>query len=177
MRPKFYVSEDSKVRGSKRIPISYLNEDKYYFDDKGVLFNKKTQLPQLANPRSAGKPRLWVVNFQDIWNQNVTRQNRAIKVEILKNIIKPYIENMTPLNEFPIEISIILYDTEMPVDISNKGVIYIKIIEDLMTKLKKIPDDKVDFVNCSGRCKFVKIDNPDFKKMEIRIYKSDNNPF
>lgn len=177
MRPILYVKEDSLVRGNKNIPRTFLNEEKYYFDERGILYDRKTNLPKIKNSGTAGKPRLWVVNFQDIWNQKVTKQSRAIRVDKVKEAIIPYLKNIEPLTEFPIEVSIILYDIKMPTDISNKGVIYTKVIEDLLTTLEKIPDDNVDFVNCSGRCKFVKVDNIKDKKMEIRIYKSNNNPF
>lgn len=175
-RPVYYVREGSSVKGKKNIPISYLNEDKYYFNENGVLFNKKTNQPQLANPRSVGKPRNWVVNFQDIWNQNITKQSRNNKVIILKEIFKPYIKEIEVIKTFPIKIVINIFDTIMPVDISNKGVIYTKIIEDLLQEMGKIPDDKVQFVKCSGCCKFVEVKDVKERKMMINIYKTDNKP-
>lgn len=175
-RPVFYVREDSMVRGKKNVPKSYLNEDKYFFNEKGILYSKKTGEPQLANPKSVGKPRIWVVNFQDIWNQNITKQARNNRVIALKEIFKPYIEAIEAIKEFPIKIVVNIFDTSMSVDISNKGVIYTKVIEDLLTELGKIPNDKAKFVKCSGSCKFVEVKDAKDKKMIINIYKTDNKP-
>lgn len=176
-RPIYYVSDTSKVRGRKTIPKSYLNPEKYYFSNEGVLMSSKTNEPHLANPQTAGKPRYWVVNFQDIWNQNLAKQDRAMKVDKLKNFLRPYIKTITKIEQFPIEISTILYDKECPVDISNRGAIYTKVIEDLLVKEGIIPDDSIEYVNCSGRIKFIQEDDEKQKRMEIKIYNSDNKPF
>lgn len=178
-RPVFYVNMDSSVKGKTDIPKSFLkNTEKYSFDSRGVLFNNVTGEPQIANPYTAGKPRYWVVNFQDIYNQSITQHARNMRIDKLKNILKPYIIGVEALSEqdYPLEICINLYDVEMPVDISNKGVIYIKVIEDLLKKEGKIIDDKIDFVNSSGGCKFVKVEDESEIKMEVKIYKSDNQP-
>lgn len=170
-RPIFYVSETSRVRGRNIIPPSYLNEERYYFNEDGVLINRKTNEPQLANPQTAGKPRYWVVNFQDIWNQNITKQDRATKVDKLKAVLRPYIQAIREIRVFPIELNIYLYDSCMPIDISNRGAIYTKVIEDLLVSEGKIPDDSVEYINCSGRIKYIRSEE---KKMEIVILKSDN---
>lgn len=171
-RSIYYINGSSKVKGRTNIPPSFLDPNKYYFDKLGVLINKKTGQPQLANPQLAGKPRYWVVNFQDIWNQNLGKQQRAMRIDKLKDVLRPYIKKLTPITEFPIEVSIIIYDTHCPVDISNRGAIYTKVVEDLLVKEGIIPDDSIQYVNCSGRTKFISVAD---KKMEIRITKSDNN--
>ena len=174
-RPIYYVDSSSKIKGRTVIPPSYLNIDKYYFKE-GILHSKKTGCPQLANPTLAGQPRYWVVNFQDIWNQSLAKQQRAMMVDKLKDILRPYIKTLVPLTQFPIEISLIIFDEACPVDISNKGVIYTKVIEDLLVKEGIIPDDSVQYVNCSGRTKFILVEKSQ-KKMEIHITKSDIYPY
>lgn len=181
-RPKYYLSLDSKLTGNRDIPKTFQNPEKYAFDARGILIKKATGEPQLANPQTAGKPRYWVVNFQDIWNGNMAKQDRAMKVDRLKNILRPYIEQVEPITTFPIGIEIVIFDTECPVDISNKGVIYTKIIEDLLVNTNKdkednkhiIPDDSVEYINDSGRTKFVKVTTEEEKRMEIRIFRSNN---
>lgn len=168
-----YISATSKAKGNRDIPRSFYNPDKYHFNDIGILISKKTGEPQLANPQTAGKPRYWVVNFQDIWNQKLAMQSRATVIDKLKDVLRPYIRLVQPIRVFPIEISITLYDTECPVDISNRGAIYTKVIEDLLVKEGIIPDDNVQYINCSGRTKFIPVEK-DKKRMEIRITKSDN---
>ena len=172
-RPVYYVTPASKVKGRTDVPPTFLKGDKYYFNKEGVLYSKRTGEPQLANPQLAGKPRYWVVNFQDIWNQNLAKQQRAMMVDKLKDILRPYIKTLQPITTFPIEVSLCLYDTECPVDISNRGAVYTKVVEDLLVKEGIIPDDSVRYVNCSGRTKFIPV-AADKKKMEIRITKSDN---
>lgn len=181
-RPKYYLSLDSKLTGNREIPKTFQNPEKYAFDERGILIKRATGEPQLANPQTAGKPRYWVVNFQDIWNGNMAKQDRAMKVDRLKNILRPYIELLDPITTFPIGIEIVIFDTECPVDISNKGVIYTKVIEDLLVNTNKdkednkhiIPDDSVEYINDSGRTKFVKVNVEAEKKMEIRIFRSNN---
>lgn len=174
-RPVYYVLPTSKVKGRSDVPPTFLG-DKYYFDKAGVLYSKKTGEPQLANPQLAGKPRYWVVNFQDIWNQNLAKQQRAMMVDKLKDVLRPFIKAVPPISAFPIEVSVCLYDDQCPVDISNRGAVYTKVVEDLLVKEGIIPDDSVRYVNCSGRTKFIPVDRSD-RKMEIRITKSDNEPF
>lgn len=175
-RPIYYISSSSNVKGRTNIPKSFLNKLKYDFDNRGVLINLKTGLPQLANPQTAGKPRYWVVNFQDIWNQNLTKQDRAMKIDKLKSFLRPYIQSISPITQFPVEIGIMMYDTQCPVDVSNRGAIYTKVIEDLLVKEGKLPDDSIDYVN-AGRVKFISISDVKDKKMIIKISKSDNNSF
>lgn len=173
-RPVYYVSSESRVRGKTNIPPSFLTNERYQFSPDGVLVDTRTGDPKLANPQTAGQPRYWVVNFQDIWNQNITKQDRAVKVDKLKAILRPYISRMKVIKAFPVELNIVLYDTVMPVDISNRGAIYTKVVEDLLVGEGKIPDDKVAYINCSGRTKYVCVEDPKDKRMEIRILKSDN---
>ena len=104
-------------------------------------------------------------------------------VDKLKDILRPYIEQLNPIPEsmFPIGIEIVIFDTEFPVDASNKGVIYTKVIEDLLvntnkdkpTNKKIIPDDSVKYINDSGRIKCVNVSSELEKRMEIRIFKSN----
>lgn len=172
-RPVYYVQLGGPVKG-RRTPQKYINNPKYVFKE-GVLYHRDSGLPVVANPRTAGKPRYWVVNFQQIWNQSITKQDRAGKVGKLKDILEPYIKKIKPIKTFPVEISITMFDTQCPVDVSNRGAIYTKVIEDLLVTNGKLPDDNIDYVNCSGRTKFIKVENVEEKRMEIRISKSDNN--
>ena len=181
-RPKYYLSLDSKLTGNREIPKTFKNPEKYGFDERGILIKLATGEPQLANPQTAGKPRYWVVNFQDIWNGNMAKQDRAMKVDRLKAILRPYIEQLDPITTFPIGIEILIFDTECPVDISNKGVIYTKVIEDLLVNTNKdkennkhiIPDDSIEYINDSGRTKFVRVRKEEEKRMEVRIFRSNN---
>jgi hypothetical protein len=166
-RAKYYV----KGKG-KKVPKKYQN-DKYEFN-KGILTNIVTGEKVIANPRTAGTPKLWNVNFQAIWNQQIKYQPRAVITQKLKGVFAPFIKPLKPITEFPIRFELFIFDIDMPVDVSNKGVVYTKIIEDLLTEYKIIPDDKAEFINDTGRCKWVKVSSQEEIRMIIRISKSNN---
>lgn len=179
-RPVYYVSKSSLVKGKTDIPKSFRDRKKYYFDDKGVLRHIKTGEAKLANPKSVGQPRYWRVNFQEIWNGSIAKHGRSSRVDKLKEALEPHIQvalvghnSSSPL-VYPVAIEILIYDTEFPVDVSNRGVIYTKVIEDLLVSRGILADDDAEHVNDSGRCKYIKVQNKKDKKMVINILSSDN---
>lgn len=163
-------------RGRKDIPDKYLkNPDRYQFV-KGVLVDLTTGQKVVGNPKLAGTPRDWIINFQDIWNggmQGAARNNMAIK---LKDLLRPYIIPVVPLStdDYPVRLEIIIADTGFKVDASNRGVIYFKVIEDLLVTEGKIIDDSVAYINDTGRLKCVLIEDPNQRKMIIRILSSNH---
>lgn len=178
--PKYYVHPTSKKRGKivnnkSQLPLKYQTDD-YVFDKNGYLVNKVTGEKPLVNPIKTGQERWWVVNFQDIWNQNVAQQARNMRTILLKSILEPHLKTIQPFNDedYPLELNLFICDHKMPIDISNKGVVYTKVIEDSLKELGIIPDDKVQYINCSGRTKFIKIDEDREPMMIIRIFKSSN---
>lgn len=171
-RARYYIKGKTK----KKVPKKYdptIHPTKFFWDSKGYLIEKSTGERVIANPRSVGTPRYWVVNFQDIWNQNLVHSNRAHIINILKDELRPYIKTVKRITEFPIRFEIFLYDIEMRVDVSNKGVVYTKVIEDLLVAEGKIPDDNSTYINDTGRCKFVKINKESERKMVIKIWESN----
>lgn len=167
-RAKYY----HKNKG-KPIPKKYKN-DRYIYSKAKVLIDSVTGERVIANPRLAGTPKMWNVNFQAIWNQQIKYQSRAVITNKLKDIFIPFIKDLKPIREFPVKFEIFIFDIDMVVDISNKGVIYTKIIEDLLTEYKVIPDDKAEFINDTGRCKWIKVNTEEEIRMVIRISKSNN---
>jgi hypothetical protein len=171
-RTKYYEKNNLK----KPIPKKYLNA-RYEYIKHGVkwfLTDIVTGERVIANPIVAGKPKMWNVNFQAIWAGVIKHQARALVTEKLKEIFSKYIKNIEPIKNYPVKFEIFIFDIDMPVDISNKGVIYTKIIEDLLTKYKVIIDDKAEFINDTGRCKWIKVNSEEDIKMVVRISKSDN---
>jgi len=184
-RPVYYVSKDSQVKGKTDVPKSFRDRKKYYFDDRGVLTDAKTGQPKLANSKSVGTPRYWVVNFQQIWNGSIAKHGRSSRVDKLKEALDPYFDTrktpplippMAPNYQYPVAIEIFIYDTEFPVDVSNRGVLYTKVIEDLLVTKGILIDDSAQYVNDSGRVKYIKIGDKKDKKMIINILSSDNDP-
>lgn len=181
-RPVYYVKENASVKGNTDIPKTFRNRKKYYFDERGILHNTETGKPQLANPKTAGQPRWWVVNFQQIWNGSIAKHGRSSRVDKLKEVVLPHIQKLNeewgPLDNknYPVSIEIYIYDTEFPVDVSNRGVIYTKVIEDLLVTEGLLTDDSAEYVNDSGRTKYIKVADRKDKKMVINILSSDNEP-
>lgn len=169
---KYYIKGKTK----KPIPKKYdpkIHPEKYGFDNRNYLVDLETRERIVANPRSAGTPRYWVVNFQDIWNQSLVQAQRAYVINILKDELRPYIKTVVKVTKFPIRLELFLYDTEMKVDVDNKGVVYTKVITDLLVTEGKLPDDSSDFVNDTGRCKFIKVSDKKDVKMVVKIWTSD----
>ena len=164
-----------------KLPNKYMTP-RYYWDENGFLFDAEENKRVIKNSRSVGTPKYWVVNFQAIWNQAIKYQARANITAKLKEVFRPYIKVLQPITEYPIAIEILLLDTTMPVDVDNKGVIYTKVITDLLVNTDKglnhnkkiIEEDSSEYVNDTGRCKWVKVDEDKDIKMIIRIWKSNN---
>lgn len=158
--------------GKKKIPKRYLNKEKYAFDNKGRIYTIADDTLVISNPRTAGKERLWVVNFQEIWNGRTHGAGRAAKVNKLKDIFRPYVKTMRKIYQYPVGMEIHLYNTEFKVDASNKGVIYTKIIEDLMTEESIIEDDSFEYINDTGRIILHKVETAEEIRMVVNIFKS-----
>jgi hypothetical protein len=60
----------------------------------------------------------------------------------------------------------------MPVDVDNKGVIYHKVFGDVL-KRHLIPDDSSEYINDTGRIKWIKTDTTE-PILKIIISKSSN---
>jgi hypothetical protein len=159
-----------------KLPKKYQEPQRYKWSrDDGYLYDLVGGKRVVKNSKSVGTPKFWSVNFQAIWNQQIKYQGRALIMNKLKDIFNPYIKDLEPITEFPIRIELFLLDQEMPVDVDNKGVVYTKCITDLLTNNNIIPDDSSDYVNDTGRCKWVKINESETTKMIIKIWKSNNS--
>lgn len=176
-RPIYYV-DGTSTKGQTRIPKKFQNVEKYEFNPKGILMEKRTNLPRLANPSVAGQPRYWRVNFQDIWNGAIAKHGRNSRIEKLKEVFKPYIDSIEPIGavNYPLGMEILIFDTAFPVDVSNRGVIYTKVIEDLLVKCGKIVDDSAKYIVDSGRTRYILVGHPEEKQMVVNIYKSSYVP-
>jgi hypothetical protein len=172
----------TKVKDKDKLPKKYQADD-YYWGDDGYLYHKDTPTKKvIKNSKSAGTPKYWSVNFQAIWNQQIKYQARANITRILKDLLRPYIEVLEPITEYPIRIEMFLLDQKMPVDVDNKGVVFTKVLLDLLVNSNKgepnnkkvIDDDSSEYINDVGRCKWIKIEEGETPKMIIRIWKSNN---
>lgn len=171
-RAKVYFVNKPNLRGKRKLPKKYKDRKKYAWSDEGKLLNLQTGDKVVANSKSAGTMRYWVVNLQDIWNGKMAAQSRAQKVNILKDILRPSIQAAPILEEYPLGLCIKLFNTQFNVDASNKGSVYTKVIEDLLVTEGKIVDDGPSYINDTGRIILTIVDKPEDIRMEIIIFKS-----
>jgi hypothetical protein len=177
MNPKYYsivkgVGRKLYVENS-RIHAK-LSNNTYKVDDKNFILDENGE-KIIANKRTVGKPRYWVVNFQDLYNGKVNKFGRNARMDLLKEAIWQAIKTkdsnqLIKINEYPIKIELFIYTEEMPVDVDNKGAIYHKAFQDLLTSLKIITDDSSSYINDTGRTKWIK---SNLNQMKFRISKSD----
>lgn len=153
---------------TSKILAGRFKTDKYTWNDNGVLIDITTGEKVIANPKTAGQSREWVINFQPIYNNSLHPQQRALYMKIIKDNMKDWVDGVEPFTQFPLQIELFIYAESMPVDVDNKGCILFKCFSDLLTILGKIPDDNSEYITDTGRTKWIK--TPKHKeKMEFVI--------
>lgn len=134
---------------------------------------------KISNSKYAGKPRLWRVNGQDMYNG---RLNPLMRAKITKyyhdyligyihlNFVHKHITSCT-IKDFPISISLDIFeikDDKMP-DIDNLW-IWKKWFSDCLTELEIIPDDGPDYIIESGYIKYHWVTTEEERKLIFNIY-------
>jgi hypothetical protein len=163
-RAKYYNATDFQ---NDTIPKKYL-KDGIEFDKKGRACNAKTKEVIVRNTRTAGTPRYWKINGQDLWSGNLHHATRSkMNEQLHKHFSKAIIEqiqveqktSVIPLkpNERVFISFLFKGKVEQSQDIDNLAIIYVKTFVDTMTqysnknqsgiqKLGLIPDDNVKYV-------------------------------
>lgn len=161
--PKYYYK--SKL---DKIPKRYTNllGSKYNFDSSGCLYSVDDNQRVIANPRSVGTPKYWQINNQSIYNGGLHPQVRAGYVNKIKDFIRPYLSKLKPFTEFPLRIELTIYSKEMKTDLDNKGSLFFKCFQDLLTKEGIIPDDSIEYITDTGRTIWIKSEE---EHMEFKI--------
>lgn len=184
-RPKYYSIK--KKRGRKYIDLSNFPSIKkkidsgvFSIDSDGFIIDSSTKEKIISNKRTVGTPKYWVINFQDLYNGNVDTFSRNTKMNQLKENLwlsikhsdkKGYLD-FKKIQQYPIKIELFIYTSDMPVDVDNKGVLYHKAFQDLLKSIGAIPDDSSEYINDTGRTKWIK---SDLNEMKFVISKSDFN--
>ena len=153
------------------------NNSNYSFDTPdGNLIDLRTGEKVIANPRTAGEARYWVVNFQDIYNNYIKYQARNTIVTKIKEALELALTDVKPFTKFPLRLELFIYAEKMPVDVDNKGVMYFKNITDLMVKkFKLLPDDSSEYIIDTGRTVWIKVGHRYLEKMIMRITELDSS--
>lgn len=160
--------KDSK----KKLPKKYQTND-FKWDAKGRLVNRLTGLVVPSNPITAGKPRDWKMNGQDLYNQKVKHNARNAIMYKMHERFKGTLEELPILRDFPLTLELNFYlldllkapGRERNIDNDNRW-IYHKVIQDTMTELGKIPDDNPYYINGNITRTFF-VDNIEDTKLDI----------
>ena len=145
-----------------------------YLDSTGYYRESIGNARILKNTKSHGTEKFISINAQHIYNSNMSHINRWNYIKKIKEAIKPFLVNVKPIDgsEFPVKLSGRLY---CPIgksdwDLDNLTFIYSKVIQDLLTELKIIPDDSIRYINKSLDLEHYETDTEDNQKLEIIIW-------
>ena len=125
-RKKYYYQGET-------IPRKYLEKTQYLFDDKGILIHKFTGEPVIKNIRTAGTEKTVKISGQDFW----TGINCHLRSKISKELKKFFYESMRNMpvlqkEDYPIGISLDIYDTISHADLDNLTYVYRKTLHDAL---------------------------------------------
>ena len=131
---------------------------------------------KVSNPKTAGKPRLWRVNGQDMYNGRLNPLMRAKITKYYHDYLSIHIDRILhglfiPIGKYPIAISLDIYEVKedkLP-DIDNLW-IWKKWFADCLTELEIIPDDGPDYIIESGYIKYHWVTTEEERKLIFNIY-------
>lgn len=139
---------------NKIFPKKYQNEN-FGWNKDNKLIDLRTGDLVARNSQLVGKPRLWKLNGQDIYNQKVKHSARGGIMQKLHALFEPHLKHIKiEEKNYPISLRINHYTLDYNkeagkqknIDNDNKW-IYEKVIMDCLRDLKIIPDDNPYYVN------------------------------
>lgn len=160
-------------KGKSRIPKKYQGED-FGFDKRNRLINVKTGEVLVSNSRSAGKPRYFKVNGQDLYNGRINPMMRFSLVQKIHDYIDPYLSEVElpeDINNYPLILELLFYVHDKgrhSIDNDNKW-LWVKIVRDSLTNQGKWPDDNNQYVN-RDEYETIFIPDDEEQKLIINIY-------
>jgi hypothetical protein len=160
------------------------NSTKYGLDKDDFFIDKTTGAKLVRNKKTAGKPSVFKINGQYIWDGSVDRFKRAKLKTFLQEYFSPSIVRNLPETVFTkagyyIQLEYIFY---VPLalrnwtsqDLDNHSYPYIKSFNDTLVTMTTIPDDGPRILRgCYAR--YVDIPNEDDRRLEIKIHFCENN--
>ena len=160
------------------MPKRYQDKTKYDFFEHKVtrgtvyrLCHISTKQPVIKNPIAVGTPKEIKINFQKIWNNEVTDHTRNKISTALKESYEDILSEVEPIGDgFPLKTFFIFHTKEELQDIDNLSFLYIKTFHDALVGHGIIPDDKLKYI------KSYEVDHePDEEEyIEVRIYSLDD---
>ena len=157
--PKYWVWTDreklpKKHKDNLRTTPLVMGSKLYCCDGDGERFIKNT--------KTVGKPNLWVMNGQDLYNATLNWRLR-------KTVAKYYHEYFAPEGKF-LSISCDIYEIHRKImpDVSNMWLLE-KFFEDALQECGVIPGDDPDYVMESGRKRYHWVNNEEDRKLIFSI--------
>jgi hypothetical protein len=127
----------------------------------------------ISNKKTAGKPRLWRVNGQGMYNGSLNPIMRATITKYYHKYLEQFvILNLLPFDteNFPLSVSLDIYEIredKIP-DIGNLW-IWLKWFEDVLTECEIIPDDNPTYIIENGPIKYIWVNNIEDRKLVFKI--------
>lgn len=179
VQPQHLANDYCIIEFKNKKPQRIIRENILHCDFKKfkyILCEKINNLwtPVLANPIRAGKENMQTIRGQDIYSG----MNEMIRAKIMREIkesFKPYIKNFPVIKEYPLKISLFIYDTVVNQlsnnkeyqewDIGNRAFPYGKAFLDLLVSEKLLVNDDILHItqDCGGI--FVPIDKDENRKL------------
>lgn len=190
-RATYYSKKDLAIGG---IPKKYL-KDGIEFNSKGRAINALSKEIIIKNSRSAGTPKLWKINGQDLWSGNLHHATRSKMNEQLHDFFAGFIEKQIQKEQKTLEINLkknerlhihYLFRDVIGQDIDNLAAIYVKTFQDTLSKSKDkkyrhikkvglIPDDNPKYIK-SYMPEFEEINDHNKRELIITITKIKIKP-
>lgn len=156
--PKYITTEkDCNKTQLKRLTSGQYNWEK--ISGKTILYDTITGNRVIKNPLTAGKPRVQRINGQDFYSGFSHHSVRQKIVQGIKENFLPYFKKLKSIDKFPVYVEFIYYDElvlktsgkkaerkNKSKDIDNMRFAYEKCSLDLLTTIKKIPDDDLSYI-------------------------------
>lgn len=132
----------------------------------------KNGITVVANPRTAGKPRYWVINNQPIYSGNLHPQSRANYVRLIKEAYTEFFKNTPQLGD-KLTILIRCINCTTGTDFDNFMSLFRKCLQDHLVKnVKCIQDDKREFIT-GFFDQYFEDSTVEGTKMEVKFYRTN----
>lgn len=144
---------------------------------KRVWGHVPTNTPVIKNPKAAGTNKTYLINGQDLYNQNIVMHTRnKVKIMISK-FFEEHLKDIPVITKFPININVELHDFIRDPDcklqlwdMDNRFFgWYAKVMQDTLKNLGKIPDDNILYITQPASPKFIPLYPDEERKMVIVI--------
>lgn len=148
---KYYILQPEKP--TPILPLYLQDTAKYEYKPIKVGKNIKQMLCAVTgervikNPKAQGTPKDIRINFQKIWNNEISDYTRnKIAIE-LKASYKESLSKVDPITEgFPLLTHFTVFSKDEEQDVDNLTILFVKTFHDALVDHKILPDDKRAYI-------------------------------